>query len=77
MWTDLAYKPGSSTVTVAAYSPAYFALVRALPELAPWLAVGDAVVIAGGRVSIRIEAAGLTEWRGDSLTATVRDFRAR
>ena len=76
-WTDLAYKPGGSTVTVAPYSPAYFALVRALPELAPWLSVGEAVIIAGGRVSIRIETAGLTEWRGNSLTATVRDFRAR
>ncbi|HQR18610.1 MAG TPA: VIT domain-containing protein [Gemmatimonadales bacterium] len=76
-WTDLAYKPGSRTVAVAPFSPAYFALVRALPELAPWLSVGNEVVIAGGRLSIRIDAAGLTEWRGDSLAATVRDFRAR
>jgi hypothetical protein len=77
VWTDLAYKAGSPTVSVAPFSPAYFALVRALPELAPWLAVGDEVVIAGGRVSIRIDPAGRTEWRGGELAATVRDFQGR
>jgi Ca-activated chloride channel family protein len=74
-WTDLAYKAGSRTVTVAPFSPAYFALVRALPELAPWLAVGDEVVVAGSRIAIRIDSTGLTEWRGDRLATTVQYFR--
>ena len=77
MWTDLAFKPGSATVSVAPFSPAYFALVRSLPELGPWLSAGDQVLVAGSRVSIRIEAKGLTEWRGNQLATTVRDFRGQ
>ena len=75
VWTDLAYKAGSPDVTVAPFSPAYFALVRALPELAPWLSAGDRVVVAGSRIAIRIDSTGLTEWRGDRLATTVQYFR--
>jgi len=77
VWTDLAYKPGGATVNVAPFSPAYFALVRSLPELGAWLSAGDQVVIAGSRVSVRIDPKGLTEWRGNELAATVRDFRGQ
>jgi Ca-activated chloride channel family protein len=77
LWTDLAYKPGSTEVMVAPFSPAYFALVRSLPELAAWLPAGDRVVVAGSRVSIRIDPQGLTEWRGNQLVTTVRDFRGQ
>jgi Ca-activated chloride channel family protein len=77
VWTDLAYKAGSTTVSVAPFSPAYFALVRSLPELGAWLSAGGQVVIAGSRVSIRIDPKGLTEWRGTELAATVRDFRGQ
>jgi Ca-activated chloride channel family protein len=76
-WTDMTYQPGSKTVSVAPFSPAYFELVRALPELAPWLGVGDPVVIAGSRISIRVDAGGLTSWRGTQLATTVRDFRGQ
>ena len=75
VWTDLAYKAGSPDITVAPFSPAYFALVRALPELAPWLSAGDRVVVAGSRIAIRIDSTGLTEWRGDRLATTVQYFR--
>jgi Ca-activated chloride channel family protein len=75
VWTDISYQPGDTTVAVAPFSPAYFALVRGLPELAPWLGVGDQVVIAGSRISILIDPKGLTEWRGDRLATTVQYFR--
>jgi Ca-activated chloride channel family protein len=77
VWTDVAYKPGATTVNVAPFSPAYFALVRSLPELGAWLSAGDQVVIAGSRVSIRIDPKGMTEWRGSQLATTVRDFRGQ
>ncbi len=77
VWTDMTYAPGSRTIAVAPFSPAYFALVRALPELAPWLGAGDEVVIAGIRLSIRIDSAGQTTWRGNQLGTTVRDFRGQ
>jgi len=75
VWTDMTYKAGTSTVAVAPFSPAYFDLVRALPELAPWLGAGEKVVITGARLSIKIDPAGLTTWRGSQLTDTIRAFR--
>ncbi len=75
VWTDLAYTVGGPVVTVAPFSPAYFALVRALPEIAPWLSAGHRVVVAGRRIAIRIDSTGLTEWSGDRLAETVQYFR--
>ena len=77
VWTDMAYQAGGPAVSIAPFSPAYFALVRALPELAPWLGAGDQVIVAGARLSVRIEPSGISEWRGDRLAATVRDFRGQ
>ncbi len=77
VWTDMTYTKGSPTITVAPFSPAYFELVRALPELAPWLGAGDSIVIAGGRMSIRIDPAGISTWRANQLATTARDFRGQ
>ena len=60
---------------VTSFSDAYFSLVRALPELAPWLRAGDEVLIAGRRVSIRIGPSGLRAWGAGQLEQLVRDFR--
>ncbi|MEZ4414074.1 MAG: VIT domain-containing protein [Gemmatimonadales bacterium] len=76
-WTDMTYKPESPVVAVKPFSPAYFELVQALPELASWLSVGDQAVIAGIRISIRIDPAGISSWRGTKLATTVRDFRGQ
>ena len=76
-WTDMTYKAGTPTLAVAPFSPAYFELVRALPELAPWLGAGERVVIAGVRLSIRIDSSGVGSWRGAQLSTTVRDFRGQ
>ena len=77
VWTDLAHKPTQRIVTVAPYSDAYFALVRAMPDLAPCLGVGDALVLAGRRVSVKIAPGGITTWQPGRLAATVQDFRGR
>jgi len=74
-WTDAAHRDSLKVVAVAPYSDAYFALVRALPEIAPCLGVGDDLLIAGRRSSIRITATGKTSWGAGELEALVTAFR--
>ncbi len=75
VWTDAAHRDSLNVVEVAPFSDAYFALVRALPEIAPYLGVGDPVVIAGRRSSVKIVASGASEWQAGRLEALVRAFR--
>jgi Ca-activated chloride channel family protein len=75
-WTDLGHGDSLRVVTVAPYSEAYFALLRALPDLAAAAALEPAVLVAGRRASIKIEAGGKTAWRSGELDALVRDFRS-
>ena len=75
VWTDASQRDSLKVVDVAPYSDAYFALVRALPEIAPYLAAGDRVVIAGRRGSVKISGTGVTAWQPGHLEALVRAFR--
>jgi Ca-activated chloride channel family protein len=75
VWTDAAHRDSLKVVEVAPYSDAYFSLVRALPEIAPYLSVGDEVVVAGRRASVKITASGQTTWRPGHLEALVQAFR--
>ena len=74
-WTDAAQRDSLKVVAVAPYSDAYFALARALPEIAPCLGVGDDLLIAGRRWSVRITASGASAWRPGELEQLVRAFR--
>jgi Ca-activated chloride channel family protein len=75
VWTDASQRDSLKVVEIAPYSDAYFALVRALPEVAPYLTVGDQVVVAGRRASVKITSAGQTTWQPGHLEALVRAFR--
>lgn len=75
VWTDAAHADSLPVVDVAAYSDAWFELARALPEIVPLLGAGDAVLIAGRRVSVRITSSGLPGWAPGRLARLVRDFR--
>lgn len=75
-WTDLGHGDSLRVVTVAPYSEAYFALLRAMPDLGQAAALEPAVLMAGRRASIKIEAGGKTAWRPGELNALVRDFRS-
>jgi Ca-activated chloride channel family protein len=75
VWTDIGNTDRIRITAVAAFSPAYFALVRMLPELAPYLSAGDEVLVAGRRGSIRIARQGIEAWKPGELTAVVRNFR--
>ena len=75
VWTDIAHQDSLRVVKVAAFSDAYFALLRALPELVQAAALEPAVLVAGRRASIKIEAGGKTEWASGELAKLVSDFR--
>ena len=75
VWTDAAHQASFRVYDVAPFSEAYFELVRALPEIAPYLKVGSTVQIAGRRASIRITTGGMTTWRAGELPAAVRAYR--
>ena len=75
-WTDLGHGDSLRVVTVAPYSDAYFALLRAMPDLGQAAALEPAVLVAGRRASIKIEAGGKTAWRPGELDTLVRDFRS-
>jgi len=75
-WTDTRTKTASRTVKIKAYSPAYFALIAQMPDLAPWLAVGDKVRVEGRSVTIEVSPDdGLTTLDAPSLRALVQDWR--
>jgi Ca-activated chloride channel family protein len=70
VWTDVNHGDSLRVTTVAPFSKAYFAIVRALPELGPSLKVGDTLLVAGRRVSLKIAAGG----RESLSDAEVREF---
>ncbi|HEX4600806.1 MAG TPA: VIT domain-containing protein [Gemmatimonadales bacterium] len=74
-WTDIGHADSLRVVTVEAFSDAYFALLRALPELTKPATLAPAVLVAGRRVSIKLAAGGKTAWADGELAALVRDFR--
>ena len=75
IWTDALHRDSLQVTVVAPYSDAYFALVRALPELGPWLRAGNDVLIAGRRVSIRIAVTGISSWHFGELERVAAAFR--
>jgi hypothetical protein len=75
IWTDVLHADSLNVVTVEPFSPAYFELLRRLPELADVVQRFDRVVVAGRRVSIRIEAGGRLEVA--DVPGVVAGFRGR
>ncbi len=73
LWTDLRFSD-ERVVQVAAFSAAYFELVERLPELIPFFAVGQRVIIAADGLAIEIADTGATEWTGAELEAVLRAF---
>jgi Ca-activated chloride channel family protein len=75
VWTDALQRDSLGTVAVAPYSEAYFILTRALPELAQYFALGEEVLVAGRRLSIRVTATGASQLSPAELARAVRGFR--
>src|SRR2546422_9327480 len=74
VWTDTRHGDSLRVVRVAPFSDAYFALLRALPELVKPAALAPAVLVAGRRVSIKIESGGKTAWADGDLERLVGGF---
>ena len=74
-WTDIAHGDSLQVVTVEPFSDAYFALLRALPELLKPATLEPAVLVAGRRVSVRIGTGGRETWAAGELARLVREFR--
>jgi len=74
-WTDTHHGDSLRVVSVAPYSTAYFALLRALPELVQPAGLAPAVVVAGRRVSVKIGPDGVTDLGAGEIQGIVREFR--
>lgn len=74
VWTDAAHAQ-QRIVPVEAFSAAYFALLRELPELETILKSFDQVSIAGKRVTIKIGPVGGKALSGAELSRIVTEFR--
>jgi Ca-activated chloride channel homolog len=74
-WTDLGHSDSLRVVSIAPYSDAYFALLKALPDLREAAALEPAVLVAGRRVSVKIVEGGKTRWNPGELERLVKEFR--
>ena len=75
IWTDLRHQTAHRVVAIEPFSEAYFALLRAAPELEVYLREFTSVLIAGEQVSIRIAPGGSTQMSARGISRLVRDFR--
>lgn len=74
VWHD-ARQARQRVIAVEPFSEAYFAVVRALPELGLVLRELDAVLVAGERVSLRVAPGGARTLPAGELKGLVTEFR--
>ncbi len=77
IWTDVAARDSAKAKSIAPFSTAYFALVKARPSLRAALAVGTPVVLAGRSISLRVADGGATEWAPGELERFLQAFEGR
>jgi hypothetical protein len=63
--------------SVAPFSKAYFALVKARPGLRAQLAAGHPLVLAGTRIALRIADDGVAEWGAGELDRFLAEYEGR
>jgi Ca-activated chloride channel family protein len=73
VWTDLRFGD-ERVVKIAPFSAAYFELLRQLPQLKPFIALGSRVIIAGDGLAIELDEAGVEDWTTGELGAVLRAF---
>ena len=76
VWSDRQRGDGLETVSIEPFSPAYFALLHALPELSSWWSAFERVELAGARVALRLDAGGKRELPPAEIARLAREFRA-
>ncbi len=75
VWSDIAHRDSATVIEVVAYSQAYFALLQAIPELEPYLATFEHVIVSGKQVSVRIAATGSSQLSTRRVRQLVDSFR--
>jgi Ca-activated chloride channel homolog len=73
-WSDVG-QHSQRVISIEAFSAAYFAVLRALPELRDAALLGHDVLIAGKRVSVRVQRAGQATIAPSDVMQLQRDFR--
>lgn len=73
-WTDLRFDPSLKVIEVAPYSEAYFELVKRLPQLAAYFALGERVVITGDGLALRVAPEGITKWSPRNFAPVLAAF---
>ncbi len=73
-WTDVGHDTSLKVVRVAPFSDGYFELVKNLPALAQYFALGDRVIVAGEDVAIELAPDGQTTLGSRELRALLRGF---
>jgi Ca-activated chloride channel family protein len=71
-WTDVAFKEGAKVVRIKPFSPAYFAVLDAIPELRASFAVGEKVVVAGRYIAIEVSLDGVAQL-GDAELRSLKE----
>jgi hypothetical protein len=66
-WTDVGFREGTKVVKIKPFSPAYFAVLDAIPDLRTPFAVGDKVLVAGRHVAIEVSPDGVDTLDGAEL----------
>jgi hypothetical protein len=58
---DLSFKEGTTVVRIKPFSPAYFALLDAIPALRAAFAIGEKVLVSGRHVAIEVSPDGAAQ----------------
>ena len=74
VWTESRSTSSLPVIKVKAFSPAYFALVQNVPELAPLFAIGERVRVFGRHVVIEVAPDGLGQLDAAALADAVRNW---
>ena len=71
-WTDVSFKPNTKIVKIKPFSPAYFAVLDAIPDLRAAFAVGDKVLVSGKRIAVEVSPDG-ADTLGDAELRSLKE----
>lgn len=66
-WVDTTWRPDTRIIQVKAFSQAYFDLLKARPDLAPYLAIGEKVQVQLANVGLQVGPEGLASLSAEQL----------
>jgi hypothetical protein len=76
VWTEAGVDESLPEVRVRRFSPAWFRLIEALPEIAAAARRFETLTLAGRTVRLRLDDGGVERWPTGELERVVADFRA-